>query len=415
MTLHLNKQRFLKSRIFYSIVLLVVFVGCILYFNQSMFSLSGKNAGGFSYALAYVENVPKNEIIQNANDVQGLYGGAQVATVRILTGRYIGNVVSASNILTTEEQVVAHTGQILVVDITSKADGSGTVTVDNYFRLPFWGLLVLGVIALLLWIGKKKGLFSLVALGFNLICVLFIFIPMVFHGYDPLLSALLVTLLSSCATFVLLSGWSSKTVSAWVGTMSGVCISAAIASLSDLLTHLNGFSLSDSDSLIVIAQKTHLHLESLLFAGVLIASFGAVMDISMSIASAVDELYRLNPSLTMRGLFSSGIRVGQDMMGTMINTLLLAFAGSSISVLLLLYSYLVPLSNSTVSAQQYPEVLSKTSQVPLMQLLNSNLVGVEILQGVIGAAAIVLTVPIVAWACAVFIPFFAQKSQKAAD
>lgn len=110
----------------------------------------------------------------------------------------------------------------------------------------------------------------------------------------------------------------------------------------------------------------------LLFSGLLISSLGAVMDVAMSISSAISEICEQNPSLSKKELFRSGMRVGRDMMGTDSNTLILAFAGSNISMLVLDYAY----------------------NLPYQQIINSNNIGIAIMQGLSGSFGIVLSVPV---------------------
>lgn len=110
----------------------------------------------------------------------------------------------------------------------------------------------------------------------------------------------------------------------------------------------------------------------LLFSGFLISSLGAVMDVAMSISSAISEICEQNPALSKKELFRSGMRVGRDMMGTDSNTLILAFAGSNISMLVLDYAY----------------------NLPYQQIINSNNIGIAIMQGLSGSFGIVLSVPV---------------------
>ena len=130
----------------------------------------------------------------------------------------------------------------------------------------------------------------------------------------------------------------------------------------------------------MIHESTGLKIKDLLFAGVLISSLGAIMDVGMSIVSSLYEVQHHNPSITARQLFRSGIEIGKDMIGTMTNTLILAFTGSAFITLLVFISY----------------------QVQFNQLFSSNYMAIEIAQGVCGTFGIVLTVP-VASAVAAFI------------
>ena len=127
-------------------------------------------------------------------------------------------------------------------------------------------------------------------------------------------------------------------------------------------------------------------------AGILISSLGAVMDVAMSIASSCNELYELNPKLTAGQLFRSGMNIGRDAMGTMANTLILAFAGSALNMLILFRAY----------------------DYPLLQVLNSDLMAIEILQGVAGSIGIILTVPLVAALSANILKFSGARTRSKA-
>jgi uncharacterized membrane protein len=153
------------------------------------------------------------------------------------------------------------------------------------------------------------------------------------------------------------------------------------------LAHLSGFNVEEAETLIVIASHTNMKVGDLLFAGILIAALGAVMDVAMSIASSIHEVAETNPQLTPKKLFTSGLNVGRDLMGTMANTLILAFTGSSLNSLILIYSY----------------------QVDYHQLMNMNLIGIAIIQGMSGSIAIILTVPIVALLASRLIPVFSNS------
>ena len=133
-----------------------------------------------------------------------------------------------------------------------------------------------------------------------------------------------------------------------------------------------------------------MQVQWLLTAGILISSLGAVMDVSISIASSVQEIYSLNPKLTEKELFISGMNVGRDMMGTMVNTLILAFAGTSLSMFIVIYSY--NLTNN--------------------QLFNMDMVNIVVLEGLTGSFAVILTVPIIAYISSQLIPDWIKNEKK---
>ena len=145
------------------------------------------------------------------------------------------------------------------------------------------------------------------------------------------------------------------------------------------MTRITGYNVGEIDELVFIAQNTAIKPGELLFSGILISSLGAVMDVAMSIVSACEEIYKQNTSITKNELFKSGMNVGKDAMGTMTNTLILAFAGSSINMIVTLYAY----------------------NYPYMYNINLLKIGIEIIQGLAGSMAIIYTVPISAFLASV--------------
>ena len=151
-----------------------------------------------------------------------------------------------------------------------------------------------------------------------------------------------------------------------------VIISGVIFYLISNLLNISGFNLDEAESLILIAQNTGLKIRDILFSGILISSLGAVMDVAMSIASSIYEINELNRDLDMKTIFNSGINIGRDMIGTMSNTLILAFAGTSLSTMLALYSY----------------------NTQFNQLMSSDFIAIEFAQSISGSIGIILAVPI---------------------
>ena len=184
--------------------------------------------------------------------------------------------------------------------------------------------------------------------------------------------AVLVSVLTTVVTLGLLNGFSRKTWSAMLGTSFGVAVAGIAAALFGAAAGISGFNVTEIETLSYVGQHSNLQIGQLLFAGIIISALGAVMDVGMSLASAIQEIHEANPSMGRRQLFASGMRVGRDMMGTMTNTLILAFVGGSLTTLVIDYAY----------------------NISFYQLINSYQIGIEIMQGVAGSLGIVLTVPI---------------------
>jgi uncharacterized membrane protein len=222
--------------------------------------------------------------------------------------------------------------------------------------------------------------------------VLFIFIPLLFHGVSVVLGTILLVIITSCVTLFLVGGFDRKSVSAILGTVAGVIVSVVIMLIFSKILSVSGYTSTDADAMLNIASQTKLQVKDLLFTGIIIASLGAVMDIAISIATSINELKKQKEDATFKELFSSGMNIGRDMMGTMSNTLILAFLGESIFSFILMYSY----------------------QVQFRQLFNSNSIAIDILNAICGSLAVVLTVPIVA-AIAAKLLQGSQSSYKAQD
>lgn len=306
--------------------------------------------------------------------------GKQVVVVEILEGKSAGKRVEIDNYLTAAHNVEVAIGSKVIISADEPDGIDSYYTVYNFDRglgmIIFTCVLLLVIIA----IGRGKGVKAILGLAYTLYLVIFLLLPTVFSGYSPVLMSIICVALSTIVTLMLLNGASKKTYSAIVATVLGVVLSAGGFYLMSLVLKVNGFSVDEAESLVLINQATGLSIKDILFAGILISSLGAIMDVGMSIVSALSELFHHQPNLTQKQIFDSAIEIGKDMIGTMTNTLILAFTGSAFVSLLVLFSY----------------------NVDIKQLLSSNYIAIEFAQGIAGTLGIVLTVPIAsfisAWA-----------------
>ncbi len=163
-------------------------------------------------------------------------------------------------------------------------------------------------------------------------------------------------------------------MSAIIGTTCGVTAAGISARVFGPFAGISGYNVPDIETLNYVAQYTPIQIGGLLFAGIILSALGAVMDVGMSMSSAIQEIYEANPKVGRKKLFMSGIQVGRDMMGTMTNTLILAYVGGAVTTLVINYAY----------------------NLSYRQILNSYNIGIEIMQGLAGSLGVVLTVPITA-------------------
>ncbi len=183
-------------------------------------------------------------------------------------------------------------------------------------------------------------------------------------------------------SIILIGGFTGKSLAAILGTIIGVIIAGITADLFGAIAHISGNNVTDIEELVYIGSHIGIKVSGLLFSGLLIASLGAVMDVAMSISSTIHEIHTHNPALSRKALFHSGMNVGRDMMGTMANTLILAFTGGALNTMIILYSY----------DMQYHQVMNMYS------------IGIEIMRGISGSMGLICTVPLVSLIAAVLVP-----------
>lgn len=306
---------------------------------------------------------------------EGRRVGQQQLEVELLSGPWKGLVLECSNYLSVYSNIDAREGTRIIVrlDVDDETQPY-IISVPNYDRTPMLAGLLLIFAALLVIIGGKKGVMALLGLVYTLLSLWLILIPMVLRGADPILTAILIVALTTTASLFLLTGWSKKTLCASLGCTGGVAVAGLFAAAAGAVSPFNGFNMTEAEDMVLRAFDYDLHISGLFVSGILIASLGAVMDVAMSIASSCWELRELNPQLSRAALFRSGMNIGRDAMGTMANTLILAFAGSSLNTLLLLQVY----------------------DYPFIQIFNTDAIAEELIRGVAGSIGIILTVPLVA-------------------
>ena len=301
--------------------------------------------------------------------------GEQYLEVELLSGPYKGTVLETYNYMSAYLNVDAGEGTRIIVRLDLDDNGEPyIIAVPNYDRATvLMGLLAIFAL-LLIVIGGKKGVLALLGLAYTLACLWFIQVPMILRGASPIPVTILIVALTTVASLVLLTGLSKKTLCATLGCVGGVAVAGLFAAVSGVLSPLNGFNMSEAEELVLRAADSELHISGLFVAGILVASLGAVMDVAMSISSSCWELRELNPSLPKAALFRSGMNIGRDAMGTMANTLILAFSGASLNMLLLFQVY----------------------DYPLIQIFNTDAMAMEVIRGVAGSIGIILTAPLVA-------------------
>lgn len=353
------------------VVVAIIILAVSIYLINANAPHDASVTSGASAERATVVEVVSGEITQNAN---GIYTGSQVIKAEVKSGALKGKTIEATNTADQYSGVICKEGTSIILAI-SEADGNIYSFVSGYdYTIIYVALILLFAICMIV-IAGKKGFKALIGLAITVITLIWIFVPLLCYGLSPYWTSILWAAITTLVTIALISGYSKKTVSAVISTVIGVSASGIIASLFGYFAHISGYNMDYAEEIVLLNIDTPIKVSGLLFAGILIASLGAVMDVCMSIASAINEIHEANKNITKNELFRAGMNVGRDTMGTMANTLILAFAGSAITMIVLLYAY-----NSNMN-----------------YFVSMSSIAIEIIQGISGSIGICLCVPTVSF------------------
>lgn len=350
-------------------------VGFSIWLNRPVEGEVPTSASQMVYEKAVVTAVLEDDAAPDYDNAEGRRVGTQELEICIQTGAHKDEIMSLTNHMSALFNVDLEKGDQVIVRLMTDEDGSYYASLFNYNRGMVLGIFVLLFFILLIALGGKKGLGALLGLLFTLGNIWFILIPCLIRGIPAIAVTVGIVATAAAGSLIFLNGFSIKTLCAVLGCFIGVVAAGGIAALVGNITPINGFNMPEAENLLLYGADKGMKISGLLVCGLLISALGAVMDVALGITSSVWELHEQNPSLTAKKLFRSGMHIGRDAIGTMANTLILAFAGSSLNMLILIQTY----------------------DIPFIQLINTDYICIEIIQSIAGAMGILLTVPIVAF------------------
>ena len=374
----MNKTKIMLRRLL-RLILPLILVGIILICGARVQrEVLGPDMDSF-YVRARITDIPVDYSTEE-------FVGHQKVIAVVTGGAYKGQSCELDNPNAYHMGAYGGEGTRIIALIRVAEDGSLVGSVYNHDRTPMVYLL-LGLFAVVtVLVGGKKGAATLYALTFTFLCVICMYIPLLYVGCNGILAAILTSVTILTASIYILNGWSVKTLCAIIGTTLGVAVSGLLAMAVGRGFHLSGFNMDEVESMVYIANASKLKIGDILYAGVLISSLGAVMDVSVSIVAAMDEVRQHSMGLSRKELFASGMRVGKDMIGTMSNTLILAYTGSATGIMMNAYA----------------------NDMPYLRLMSYNSVIIEILCGLCGTIGVILTVPLQAF---ITVLFFGKKQK----
>ena len=331
------------------------------------------------------ENAVVEQILSDSTEADPVsedhFRGSQSLIVRVKTGRYAGQQMLAENTVGPIYGTPMAVGDGVTVGLSTYADGTVRCYIYEYDRFPGLLMVVAAFLLVTVLVGGKVGLKSLLSLGLTVAALIFILLPLLLRGWPTIPTTFLISVLVTAATFVILGGVERKTVCACLGTLAGIALATAFGLTAQWLLRIDGYRQEYAEALLQLRQtgESGIGISGLVTAGVIVSALGAVMDVAMSISSAVQELTRVNPELTAKELLKSGMNIGRDMVGTMTNTLILAILGSGLTLIVYIYS---------LGLQPW-------------QLFSSAYMSLEAISAVASSIGVMLAVPLTAAVCAV--------------
>lgn len=353
------------------IAFLIIYMLIIIGINKTLeYTKPADYPAGIEYAKAKVTGIIENDM-GNDPDYDYIRIGTQKFELEILSGPYKGKTVEAFNYVT---RTVRTEGTVGTTYIIGSYDGFITTMITNLDRSSILYFLLALFLGLVIWFGKRKGVAAIAALFVTLVNVVFLFIPLLINGVPAILAAIIVVLLSTMYTMFVLNGICKKSIIATLCCTFCTTLAGVLAYLVGAVGGISSLNTPEAENLLFITENSGFRIDNLLTAGILIAAMGAVMDTSMSLVSSLFEIKEQNKDITKKQLFECGMNIGRDVMGTMTNTLVLAFVGASINSVLVYYMY----------------------SMPYMNLINTDFIVVEAVKGLIGSMAVVFSIPVAA-------------------
>lgn len=307
----------------------------------------------------------------------------QEVKVEIIEGEYIGEEFDTTYTLSYDiaGKIMAYeleVGDKVIVQLSEDMDGNVTATVQDVVRSGYIiGMFVVFLLSIVL-VGGKKGIKAILGLLYTIILIYLIMIKGIFKGDNAIISSIGTSMLVILGTFIIIGGFNKKITTAAIGTLGGVVSAGLMALIFNHLAKMSG-ACEDAIQLSVSMSAINFDFRDLLFAGIIVSALGACMDVGMSIASSLDEIKMKKSDITWTELFKSGMNIGRDVIGTMTNTLILAYVGGSLTLILLFMA----------------------CNMNIIEILNKETIAEQVISAIAGSMGVIYTVPITSFIYAI--------------
>ena len=322
--------------------------------------------------------------VMKAGEVRKVTTGAmedtvQEVTIEILEGEYKVKEYTTDYVLSydSDGKILAYElkeGNTVTVQLSKDQEGTVTVIVQDVERGMFIYIMFIVFLASVILIGGKAGVKAVIGLLITILCIWFILVRGIFNGANPIWMSIGTSAVIIILTFLVIGGINRKVVTAALGTLGGVIMAGIMAAIFSYLAKLSG-ACEDAIQLSINMKTVTFNFRDLIFAGIVVSALGACMDVGMSIASSLDELKNKAKDITWQELFKSGMSIGRDVIGTMTNTLILAYVGGALKLILLFLA----------------------CEMPISEILNKEAIAEELISAIAGSMGVVYTVPVTAF------------------
>ena len=326
-----------------------------------------------------VEEVDNSKLI----DTGLIRTGQQVCSVKILSGKFKGQLTEGWNMLggSLSQDKLFRPGDIVQAIVHYETSESGTVfhsvNLIDYYRLKVEFILAVAFAVFLISFAGMTGIRSVFSFVITILVLWKILVPFYLKGFNPIMTGIVVVAIMTFMILALVYGFDKRLVSAFSGSMTGILFAAILSFVFTKKFHIHGAVMANSESLLYSGFQ-NLNLTQIFMASVFIGASGSVMDLSVDITSAVNEVVttarKKGVPVTKREAVKSGMAVARAAMGTMTTTLLLAYSGTCIALLMVFMAQGTPVYN----------------------ILNNNVVSAEIINTIAGSFGLAMTAPITA-------------------
>lgn len=328
--------------------------------------------------------------VEEKEDGYDKYLRKQEMDIEVTNGEHKGEKFKIRNTIQTVEvyKIIVKENDKIIINITE--DDTGEVTSAHIYerdRSHFVYILCILFAVSILIVGRFKGLDAIASLSITAVIILKGMLPAILKGYNPVLITLFSCVIIVLCSIILIIGINRKAVTACVATIGGVSIAGIIAMLVGRLSYVTGLSGEHAQTIAFTYKDLHIDFRGILFSGIIIGALGAVMDVCISITSSLYEIIELKGDINNRQLFKSGMNIGKDIIGTMSNTLILAYVGGAIQLILLMM----------------------VVNVKYTQIINLDMIMAEVLTAMAGSIGLVWSVPLTVILVIVFRQFKSKK------